>query len=407
MSEVLAVLDWLAEAVESVELKLAVTVAAVGVLCIVLVSYSRLQSVVSERSKPLYGDVISTAVLTTTFLLTLTVVVGVWDQADTIREGYAQLDLGGEILAKAIVSFILIVGTLIFRRFVKRVIDELLGSASAVTAHQREISHRIAQVIIWSVSLVVVLGVWIDDLSGLLVGAGFLGIVVGMAARQTLGTVLAGFVLMFDRPFEIGDWIEVEDREGIVTDISIVNTRIRSFDGEYVMVPNDVISSSMVTNRSKRGRLRIEIDVGVDYEDDVERAAEIAETVVGDLEHTLSAPGTQVVTKEFGDSAVVLGVRFWIDRPSSKRRWRARTAAINAIKREFASEGIGIPFPQRELSSRAGADVRVDDGAPPRNAGGTGETTPGGGTDEADGAAASEQATRGEEYRMTEGRNDD
>ncbi|MWV39140.1 mechanosensitive ion channel family protein [Natrialba sp. INN-245] len=401
MSEVLAMLEWLAETVEPTELKLAATVAAVGTLLIVLLSYSRLQATISDRTKPLYGDVISTAVLTTTFLLTLIVVVGVWDQADTIREGYAELDLGGEILARAIVSFILIVGTLIFRRFVKRVIDELLGSASAVTAHQREISHRIAQVIIWSVSLVVVLGVWIDDLGGLLVGAGFLGIVVGMAARQTLGTVLAGFVLMFDRPFEIGDWIEVEDREGIVTDISIVNTRIRSFDGEYVMVPNDVISSSMVTNRSKRGRLRIEIDVGVDYEDDVERATEVAKSVIADLEYSLSAPGAQVVTKEFGDSAVVLGVRFWIDRPSSKRRWRARTAAINGIKREFASQGIGIPFPQRELSSRPGTDVRIDEHTEPTDVNETDGTRPD------DGEIADDQTTDGTEYRMTERRNDD
>ncbi|RQG93414.1 mechanosensitive ion channel family protein [Natrarchaeobius chitinivorans] len=395
MSEVLAVLDWMAETVEPIELKLAVTFAAVGILLFVLLSYRQLQTAISDRAKPLYGDIVSTTVLTTTFLLSLAVVVGVWEQTDTIREGYAQLDIGGEIVARAIVSFILLVGTVIFRRFVKRALDEILGSASAVTAHQREISHRIAQVIIWSISLVIVLGVWIDDLSGLLVGAGFLGIVVGMAARQTLGTVLAGFVLMFDRPFEIGDWIEVEDREGIVTDISIVNTRIRSFDGEYVMVPNDVISTSMVTNRSKRGRLRIEIDVGVDYEDDAEHAAAVAERTVSDLEHSLSAPGPQVVTKEFGDSAVVLGVRFWIDRPSSKRRWRARTAAINAIKREFAAEGIGIPFPQRELSSRPGAGARVEPGdeTPDRGSEGSigGETA----------AHDDSQPDDGEQYRMT------
>nr|WP_245550131.1 mechanosensitive ion channel family protein [Halopiger xanaduensis] len=337
-------------------MQLAITFAAVGLLLFVLLSYRRVQKRVAERTKPLYGDIASTAVLIATCLVTLAIVVGVWDLTGTIHTGFDQLDLGGDIVAKAIVSFILIVGTIILQRFVKRVLDEVLGSAAAVTDHQREITRRLTQVVIWSVSVVVVLGVWIDDLGGLLVGAGFLGIVVGMAARQTLGTVLAGFVLMFDRPFEIGDWIKVEDEEGIVTDISIVNTRLRSFDGEYIMIPNDVVSSEMVTNRSRRGRLRIEIEVGVDYETDLEHAADVAESVVADLEYSLSAPGPQVVGKEFGDSAVVLGVRFWIDKPSARRHWRARTAAINAIKDAFDDEGIKIPFPQQELSGRAETD---------------------------------------------------
>jgi len=158
---------------------------------------------------------------------------------------------------------------------------------------------------------------------------------------------------MFARPFEIGDWVEVEDDEGIVTDISIVNTQLRSFDGEYIMIPNDVIASSTVTNRSKRGRLRLEVEVGVDYGTDVERAADLAEQAIDEVDEAIAAPSPQIVGKSFGDSAVVLGVRFWIDKPSARRHWKARTAAINAIKRAFEAEDIKIPYPQRELSGRA------------------------------------------------------
>ncbi|APW98094.1 mechanosensitive ion channel protein MscS [Halobiforma lacisalsi AJ5] len=360
MSALLTGLDWLSRAVEPTELRLAVTVAAVGLLLVSLFGYRRVQRWITERSRPLYGDIVAFTLLTGACLLSLAIVVGVWGQTSELQSIYAERGLGGEVIARAIVSFILLVATYIFVRFLKRVLDEVLGSATAVTDHQREITHRMTQVLVWSVSLVVVLGVWIDDLGGLLVGAGFLGIVVGMAARQTLGTVLAGFVLMFARPFEIGDWIVVEDEEGLVTDISIVNTRIKSFDGEYIMIPNDVIASSTVTNRSRRGRLRVEIDVGVDYDADVERAADLVEGVLSDLDRALDAPAPQVVSKEFGDSSVVLGARFWIDKPSSRRRWQARTAAINAIKREFDEEGVDIPYPQRELSSRERTDVRLE-----------------------------------------------
>ncbi|SEP78867.1 mechanosensitive ion channel family protein [Natrinema salaciae] len=353
MSGLLTGFDWLSELFPTTTLKLAVSVAAVGLVVAVLLTYRRLHAWLSDRARPLYADIVSMTVLIGACAASAAIVTGVWGRTDEIQGVYESLDPGGNTVPQAVFSFILVVLTVIVTRFVRRVIDEVLDSTAAVTEHQQQITHRLSQVIIWTVSLVVVLGIWIDDLGSLLVGAGFLGIIVGMAARQTLGTMLAGFVLMFARPFEIGDWIEVEDDEGIVTDISIVNTRLRSFDGEYVMIPNDAIASSTVTNRSKRGRLRLEVEVGVDYETDVDRAAELAENAVEEVDEALSAPSPQVVGKSFGDSAVLLGVRFWIDKPSARRHWKARTAAISAIKGAFEAEGIKIPYPQRELSGRA------------------------------------------------------
>ncbi|WP_394739691.1 mechanosensitive ion channel family protein [Natronococcus roseus] len=346
-------LDWLADVFQATPLRIAVTLVAIGALVAVVLSFQRLQERLEERIRPLYSDIVSTAVLVGTFLLALATIVGVWGQTDQLRFIATEYDIGGDAVARAVVTFVIAVSALIVTRVVHRLIDEVLGSASAVTDHQREVTHRLSQVIILSVSVIVILALWIDDLGGLLVGAGFLGIIIGMAAQQVLGTILAGFVLMFARPFEIGDWIEVEGDQGIVTDISIINTHIRSFDGEFIMIPNDVIASEVVTNRSKQGRLRVEIDVGVDYAADVERASELAVETVADLEKSIDAPSPQVVTKSFGDSSVVFGVRFWIDKPSARRHAEARTAAIHAIKATFEREGIKIPYPQRELTGRA------------------------------------------------------
>jgi small-conductance mechanosensitive channel len=157
---------------------------------------------------------------------------------------------------------------------------------------------------------------------------------------------------MFSRPFEIGDWIQVGDYEGIVTDITIVNTRIQTFDGEYVMIPNDVVSSESLVNRSRKGRLRIEVEVGVDYDADPERAAKIAKRAVSKLDDPMNVPTPQVVLKRLDDSAVVLGVRYWIDNPSARRKWRSKTAVIGAVKAALEEEDIKIPFPQRELMGR-------------------------------------------------------
>ncbi|MCU4925676.1 mechanosensitive ion channel family protein [Halobacteria archaeon AArc-dxtr1] len=363
MLEVLTGFDWLGDQFPTTNQRLAVTVVAVGLLVYALLFYRRLRDWLEGRLRPLYADIIVFSLLVTTGVVTAAVVVGVWGQTAELQELYAEIDLGGGDVARIVLSIILFVSTIIASRVARRVINEVLNSANAVTDHQREVTRRLAQVTIWSIAFVAVLGVWVDDLSGLLVGAGLLGAALGMAARQTIGSMIAGFVLMFSRPFEIGDWIAVEEREGIVTDISIFNTRVRSFDGEYIMVPNDLIASSMVTNRSRLGRLRIEVDVGVDYGSDVDRATTLLVETMNDLELAESAPEPAVVTKGFGDSAVLLSARFWIDEPTAQRRAAARTAAVGAIKETFQGEGIKIPYPQRELSGRAEAGgFRISEG---------------------------------------------
>ncbi|MFB6295880.1 MAG: mechanosensitive ion channel family protein [Halobacteriales archaeon] len=253
---------------------------------------------------------------------------------------------------QAIVTVLLVVGVYVFTGFVKDFIHGLAEDTSALTQHQTELLFRSTQVALYGLALLLVFGIWNVNLGGLLVGAGFLGIVVGLAARQTLGSLIAGFVLMFARPFEIGDWVQIGEREGLVTEISIVNTRIQTFDGEYAMIPNDTVGSSEIVNRTRKGRLRIRVEVGVDYDTDLQHAVDTATEAMRDVDDILTVPQPQVVLKEFSNSAITLELRFWIDKPSSRRRWRAQTAVIQAVKGAFEREGIKIPFPQRELMGR-------------------------------------------------------
>jgi small conductance mechanosensitive channel len=288
-------------------------------------------------------------------------IVDLWSLADDLVkavDGLGDRDIAGKVLISGVILGVAYTLT----NFVGRIIQVVAGTGDAISRHQREIMFRLTQVTLYSIALLVVISLFTENLGSLLVGAGFLGIIVGMAARQTLGAVLAGFVLMFSRPFEIGDWIVVGDKEGTVTDITIVNTRIQTFDGEYVILPNDEVSSEAITNRTRRGRLRIEVEVGVDYDADPEYASDVALETVETLDEVLDVPGPQVVLKEFGSSSVVLGVRFWIDNPSARRMWRARSAVVAAVKDAFEEEGIGIPFPQRALSTRdAEGDVPLSE----------------------------------------------
>ena len=282
-----------------------------------------------------------------------TVVVVVWGVENVAVERLKSLQVGVRVVARIVITMGFFAAVYVGTGALDDVVERFTRTQEGITDHQAEVTFRILQITLYIAALIAALGFWSVDLSGLLIGAGFAGIVLGMAARQTLGAVIAGLVLMFSRPFEIGDWVKIGDKHGIVTDITIVNTRLQTFDGEYVMLPNDLVGSNEVVNRSRKGRLRIHVETGVDYGTDVDHAMDVAKSALNDLEDVLSVPRPQVVLKEFADSAVVLDIRVWIDKPSSRRRWRAQTAVIRAVKSAFEAEGIKIPFPQREVSGRA------------------------------------------------------
>ena len=271
------------------------------------------------------------------------------DNADTYLAEDQEVVLAGRVFGSLFIIFTAYASA----RFLSGVISNLGRRAEWMTDHQEEIVLRTSQLLLFGFVGLVILGLWDVNLGGLLVGAGFLGIVVGFAARQTLGSLIAGFVLMFSRPFTIGDWVQIGDEEGIVTDITIFNTRLENFDGEYVILPNDRVSDRAITNKSQKGLLRIRADVGIDYTADPERAKQVAIDAISELSEVVDAPPPQVFPKEFGDSAVILELRFWIDHPTPPRKWKAISAVISSIKEAFESEGIKIPFPQRELSGRA------------------------------------------------------
>jgi len=352
ITEFLTTLDWLGEEFTATNQRLAITVAATGFVLLVLLSYRDVQSWLTKQTKPLYADILTTVLLLGSSVLSLLVIIGVWGVREDLSEVLTETGIGSEMIVRISISFVILVITYILWRFIKRLLHDVIASSTSVTDHQEEVTHRVVQVVLWSFSIVFVLGIWVDDLSGLLVGAGFLGIVLGMATRQTLATILAGFVLMLSRPFEVGHWIEIDDREGVVAEFSVFNTELQSFDGEYIIVPNDVVTSSIVTNRSKKGRLRVEVDVGIDYDADPEQAMTIARDALEGVEEVLDVPEPQVIVKRFGDSAIILSIRFWIDNPSSRKRWTAKTKATNAIKTQFGAADIKIPYPQRELMGR-------------------------------------------------------
>lgn len=279
------------------------------------------------------------------------VLIVVWRAVGEVRSALYVIKIGPHEGVLFMVTVLGLAGAYTLTRVTKRLVKSGAGRGT-ITAHQREVLHHVVQIVIIIPTTLFILALWGVKPSRLLLGAGAAGIVIGLAARQTLGSALAGFVLLFARPFEVGDWIVVDEEEGTVTDVSIFNTQLRTFDNEDLLMPNEQVTSSNIINRSRRGRLRLTTEVGIDYDADVERAAAVVERAMTEAEAVDEQPPPDVVYKRFGDSAVVLELRYWISDPTIHRKWRAQNAVVRSAKQALEAEGIKIPFPQRELAAR-------------------------------------------------------
>ncbi|WP_396612355.1 mechanosensitive ion channel family protein [Haloferax sp. S1W] len=310
-------------------------------------------------------------VLIRTLQLTIFVGVGLallllWGYDSVAVTAAAIIAMAIPNIAKLVTTFVLLAGAFVGTNVLEAQLDSYANSVDHINAHQQGIVFRVLQVVVLLAVGMASLTVWQFKIGGLLAGAGFLGIVVGMAARQTLGALIAGFVLMFSRPFELGDWVEIDDAEGIVTDITIINTRLSNADGETVVFPNDRVTNAKITNRTKRNRLRLRLNVGIDYETDIDHAETVAKEALSDLQFVESVPEPQVMPTTFGDSSIGLQVLFWITNPSAPRRMRAKAEVLRSIKTAFDREGIKIPYPQRELLAREEASGFKIRGEAPR-----------------------------------------
>ncbi|RBI61198.1 mechanosensitive ion channel family protein [halophilic archaeon] len=189
-------------------------------------------------------------------------------------------------------------------------------------------------------------------LSALATVAAAATLAVGFALQDIIANFVAGVFIFTDKPFKIGDWIEWDDGKykGVVEDISLRVTRVRTFDNERLTVPNSVLTDGVIKNPVANDRLRVTFDFGIGYDDDVERATEVIVDEAREHPDVLDDPEPSVRLTELGDSAVGLRSRFWIADPARSDFVRTRAEYVSAVKRRFDDEGIDIPYPHRTLA---------------------------------------------------------
>lgn len=254
----------------------------------------------------------------------------------------------GFYIASTAMSIILVLWSYATIRIGGRVIG---ASNNAPT--DREITPIIKNVLTFFVILAgfsLLLGIWNVNITPFLASAGIIGIVLGIAAQDSLGNFFSGISLYLDKTYKLGDVIQLESGErGTVIDMSIRSTTILTRDNISITVPNSELNSKQVINESSPvRRRRIRLDVGVAYGSDLQQVKETLLAIAEQEELVLKTPAPAVRFREFGDSAIVAQLHSHIEHPAL--RGRTIHSLIERIDERFSEEEIKIPFPQRELT---------------------------------------------------------
>ena len=184
------------------------------------------------------------------------------------------------------------------------------------------------------------------DLSGVLLAGGIAGVVIGFASQSVVSNFISGLFLIIERPVRIGDNIAVEEIEGNVEDIRILSTVVKTYNGNYVRIPNERLFTSNITNYWRHVARRFTYTVGIRYEDDADHAIRIIKDVIWQHPYALKNPAPSVFVDSLGDNSVNINVYIWAP---SRFWWSVRTELLWKIKKALEAEGIQIPFPQRTV----------------------------------------------------------
>jgi len=175
---------------------------------------------------------------------------------------------------------------------------------------------------------------------------GAAGLAVGLALKDSLANFAAGFMLIAFRPFKVGDFIEAAGVSGSVEEITIFTTMLKTGDNKTIIIPNGKISESNIINYSAKPTRRVDLTVGVSYEASLPHVKSVLEELVANETRILKDPEHLIAVAELADNSVNLVVRCWV---KTADYWPVMFALTEAVKNRFDDEGIGIPYPQRDI----------------------------------------------------------
>jgi small conductance mechanosensitive channel len=175
---------------------------------------------------------------------------------------------------------------------------------------------------------------------------GAAGLAIGLALKDSLSNFASGVMLILFKPYRVGDYVTAGGVAGSVISIDLFNTTLHTPDNVKQIVPNASITSNVITNVSANDTRRVDLVVGIGYDDDLKKAKEVLHKIIKEEKRILESPTTNIAVSELGDSSVNFVVRPWV---KTEDYWNVYFDLIEKIKLTFDKEGISIPYPQQDV----------------------------------------------------------
>ncbi len=180
-----------------------------------------------------------------------------------------------------------------------------------------------------------------------LAGLGVVGLTIGFAAKDSLSNIMAGFLIFWDKPFRVGDWVSLGEYHGKIAEITMRTTRLRTRNNTWVIIPNESVINQILVNHSTAGLTRLEVPVGIAYKEDIDAARTALLEAVKQVEGVMGEPVPKVMVQALADSSVNLLIQAWI--PDAEFEKPVQFYIVEAAKKALDAANIEIPFPHLQL----------------------------------------------------------
>jgi small conductance mechanosensitive channel len=253
--------------------------------------------------------------------------------------------IGGYAFSLIMALLIFVIGKWIVNKLVA-----LLGKVLRKVKGMDETLIKFLENIVYYVLMIVVLlsalGKLGVETTSFLAILGAAGLAIGLALKDSLGNFASGVMIILFKPFRVGDVVNAAGVTGSVSEVGIFNSVFITPDNQKIIIPNGAITSGSITNINANATRRVDLLVGIGYDDDIKKAKEVLNTLVSSHEKVLVDQGITVAVSELADSSVNFVVRAWVNTPDY---WDVKFGLTEEIKLTFDKEGISIPYPQQDV----------------------------------------------------------
>ena len=245
--------------------------------------------------------------------------------------------IGVNLIVSAIIFFVAKIAVSV----VKRLLNKAEGRHVKFTPLMSGFVFKLLKVLIWIFAILFILGVWGIDLTPVVAGLGVTGVVLGFALQESISSIFSGMMLAINQPFELGDYVDIGSTSGTVRAMDIMSVTLTTPDNRKITMSNKIVWSQVITNYSSMDKRRLDMNAGVAYGTDLNKAKQVIKDVIDSYPEVLKDPAPVIEVSELADSEITFIVRPWVA-PSDywPVKWRFQKDICEALERA----GIEIPY---------------------------------------------------------------